>query len=78
MVLKNPGAQMHSPDTDYDYQIIPRIDQSKLYIKVWKHLGEGGCIGIFPEGSSHDQPDMMPLKAGVALMALGTTANYNQ
>lgn len=27
-------------------------------------------IGIFPEGGSHDRPELLPLKAGVTLMAL--------
>lgn len=27
-------------------------------------------IGIFPEGGSHDRSELLPLKAGVALMAL--------
>lgn len=32
---------------------------------------DGGCIGIFPEGGSHDRTDLLPLKAGVSIMALG-------
>ena len=38
---------------------------------VFDHLLDDGCIGIFPEGGSHDRPDLLPLKAGVAVMALG-------
>ena len=29
---------------------------------------------MFPEGGSHDRPDLLPLKAGVAIMALGALA----
>jgi hypothetical protein len=36
-----------------------------------------GRIGIFPEGSSHDRADLLPLKAGVTLMALGAAAQHN-
>lgn len=34
-------------------------------------------IGIFPEGSSHDRSDLLPLKAGVTLMAMGAAAKHN-
>jgi len=58
------------------YKIIPKLDQGKVYEAVWHRLGEGGCIGIFPEGGSHDRSDLLPLKAGVAIMALGAMAKY--
>ncbi|KAK9469907.1 hypothetical protein V1512DRAFT_219605 [Lipomyces arxii] len=48
-----------------------KIDQSEMYHHVFQRLNEGGCIGIFPEGGSHDRPSLLPLKAGVAIMALG-------
>ena len=41
------------------------------------HLGNGGSIGIFPEGGSHDQTDILPFKAGLAFMALGTSVSHN-
>ncbi|KAI7880810.1 uncharacterized protein EV154DRAFT_540075 [Mucor mucedo] len=56
------------------YKIIPHIDQSKLYEKVHERLDEGECIVIFPEGGSHDRSEMLPLKAGFAIMALGAMA----
>ncbi|KAH8915522.1 hypothetical protein BT69DRAFT_1356523 [Atractiella rhizophila] len=57
------------------YKILPHIDQSQMYGQVYKQLKEGGSIGIFPEGGSHDRTDLLPLKAGVSLMALGAMAN---
>ncbi len=42
-----------------------------MYEKVWERLNRGGAIGIFPEGGSHDNPHLIPLKAGVTLMSLG-------
>ena len=45
-----------------------------MYSSVYKKLSEGGCIGIFPEGGSHDRTDFLPLKHGVAIMALGAMA----
>ncbi len=32
--------------------------------------------GIFPEGGSHDQTEILALKGGIAKMALGACAKY--
>ncbi|KAK4147554.1 uncharacterized protein C8A04DRAFT_24812 [Dichotomopilus funicola] len=56
------------------YKVAPHIDQSKVYQAVFDRLKSGGCVGIFPEGGSHDRTELLPLKAGVAIMALGTLA----
>ena len=56
------------------YKLAPHIDQTKVYQAVFDRLRNGGCIGIFPEGGSHDRTELLPLKAGVAIMALGTLA----
>ncbi|EPE10682.1 glycerol-3-phosphate o-acyltransferase 1 [Ophiostoma piceae UAMH 11346] len=56
------------------FKIAPHIDQTKVYHAVFNRLRNGGCVGIFPEGGSHDRPGLLPLKAGVAIMALGTLA----
>ncbi|CCH60217.1 hypothetical protein TBLA_0C04170 [Henningerozyma blattae CBS 6284] len=53
------------------YKYAPKFDQSRMYHKVFEHLAHNGCLGIFPEGGSHDRTDLLPLKAGVAIMALG-------
>lgn len=55
----------------YSYKIFPHLDQESLYNKVWDTLDNNGCIGIFPEGGSHDRVSLLPLKAGVTIMALG-------
>ncbi|KAI8926826.1 hypothetical protein BC831DRAFT_511395 [Entophlyctis helioformis] len=52
------------------YKIVPHVDQSLMYGEVTKRLHEQGCVGIFPEGGSHDRPEMLPLKAGCVIMAL--------
>lgn len=47
-----------------------------MYSAVYQRLTEGGCIGIFPEGGSHDRTDLLPLKAGVSIMALGAISAH--
>ncbi|KAI5818715.1 hypothetical protein BZA77DRAFT_306250 [Pyronema omphalodes] len=49
----------------------PKVDQTMVYDAVFHRLNSGGCVGIFPEGGSHDRTELLPLKAGVAIMALG-------
>eukprot|EP00796_Vickermania_ingenoplastis_P008607 gene8607-6043_t len=48
----------------------PRIDQSEMYAEVYETLKKSQCIGIFPEGGSHDHTSLLPLKAGVAMFSL--------
>ncbi|KAJ5217376.1 hypothetical protein N7468_010384 [Penicillium chermesinum] len=57
------------------FKFAPHVDQTAVYEAVFGRLNAGGCVGIFPEGGSHDRPSLLPLKAGVALMALGTLAD---
>ena len=56
------------------FKIAPHVDQSQVYDAVFQDLNAGGTIGMFPEGGSHDRTDLLPLKAGVAIMALGALA----
>lgn len=53
------------------YKFSRRIDHSEMYACVYQTLEQGHCIGIFPEGGSHDRTSLLPLKAGVALFSLG-------
>lgn len=57
------------------FKVADKIDQKQVYDFVFNHLSNGNCLGIFPEGGSHDRTDMLPLKAGVAVMALGAMSN---
>ncbi|THH01424.1 hypothetical protein EW026_g1268 [Hermanssonia centrifuga] len=59
-----------------EFKKLPHVDQAEMYHYVYECLRNGGCIGIFPEGGSHDRTDLLPLKAGVSLMALGAMANH--
>ncbi|KAJ3214891.1 hypothetical protein HDU67_001093 [Dinochytrium kinnereticum] len=58
------------------YKITPHVDQSQMFSTVIKRLKDGGCVGIFPEGGSHDRSEFLPLKPGVAMMALGAMAEH--
>src|SRR5262245_60707947 len=53
-VLEVPGGT--------PFKIAPKVDQSWVYEKVFERIEEGGCIGIYPEGGSHDRPGLLPLK----------------
>ena len=75
----------------FEFKRLPFVDQQIMYREVYRCLKESGSVGIFPEGASyipmhktasdippggsHDRTDLLPLKAGVAIMALGAMAN---
>lgn len=56
------------------FKTAPKVDQTEVYDAVFDRLSAGGTVGIFPEGGSHDRTELLPLKAGVAIMALGALA----
>ncbi|KAI7860940.1 hypothetical protein BDC45DRAFT_430099 [Circinella umbellata] len=68
------------PNTDttlyHSFQIAPHVDQTPVYKEVHDYLNRNECITVFPEGGSHDRPEMLPLKAGFAVMALGAMAEH--
>jgi glycerol-3-phosphate O-acyltransferase/dihydroxyacetone phosphate acyltransferase len=58
------------------YKVTPRVDQSSMFVNVTRRLAENKCVGIFPEGGSHDRSELLPLKPGVAIMALNVLSEY--
>ncbi|CAO3591952.1 unnamed protein product [Absidia cylindrospora] len=50
--------------------------KNAVYRCVHDQLNQSKCITIFPEGGSHDRAELLPLKAGVTMMALGAMAKY--
>jgi glycerol-3-phosphate O-acyltransferase/dihydroxyacetone phosphate acyltransferase len=44
------------------YKTAPKVDQTEVYNAVFDRLNHGGCVGIFPEGGSHDRTELLPLK----------------
>lgn len=67
------------------FEILPvyrRIDpQAKLesnlsaFDNCFELLRRGRCIAIFPEGISHDQPQLQKMKTGAARIALGAVSD---
>ncbi|CAG8558444.1 3355_t:CDS:2 [Gigaspora margarita] len=77
------GWQIGLPGDRGSSEITQIISDTELIVKrEFKDLKsiemltnpEGHCIGIFPEGGSHDRTEILPLKAGVTIMALGAVA----
>eukprot|EP00750_Incisomonas_marina_P008441 INCI15474.1.p1 GENE.INCI15474.1~~INCI15474.1.p1 ORF type:complete len:912 (+),score=148.99 INCI15474.1:242-2977(+) len=57
------------------FTVFPHIDLGSTFAAVHAHLHNHNVVGIFPEGGSHDQTKMLPLKVGCAVMALGACAS---
>ena len=48
-----------------------------MYEQVFATLGQGGCIGIFPEGRNSPRAQVAEVRTGVARMALGAEAHHD-
>lgn len=46
----------------------------ETFAKARELLKRGGVLALFPEGISHDEPRLQPLKSGAARIALGAAA----
>lgn len=60
------------------YKVIPKLQHNETYGAVYERLHDNGVVGIFPEGGSHDRSSLLPLKAGIAVMALGACQLYGE
>ncbi|HEY5610654.1 MAG TPA: 1-acyl-sn-glycerol-3-phosphate acyltransferase [Thermoanaerobaculia bacterium] len=49
-----------------------RVDRNEETFRIVKdELAKGAAIGIYPEGMSHNEPAILPLRTGTARIALG-------
>jgi len=48
-----------------------RLINEETFARCYEELARGGAIALFPEGTSHNQPGLQPLKTGAARIALG-------
>ncbi len=62
------------------YRAMDGADTSKnkeMFAAVYTALSDGEAVCIFPEGISHNKPQLQPLKTGAARMALGAEAEHD-
>lgn len=46
-----------------------------MFARVRQHLADGGAVALFPEGTTHSDPRLKPLKSGAARIALGVQSS---
>lgn len=51
------------------------VHNRETFESAGRVLARGGTLALFPEGISHDEPKLAPLKSGAARIALGTAAS---
>ena len=50
----------------------------EAFAKCWEALAAGEAITLFPEGKSHGEPSLQPLKTGAARITLDAEARHGQ
>lgn len=77
IIVLNAKADSQVEGEWQDYEILPFVDQTGMFDFVHAALAKGNCLGIFPEGGSHDNTHLLPLKAGIAAIAFGCMEKYS-
>ncbi len=54
------------------------LDNSVMFAECAKALSENSAIVLFPEGTSHDDPALKPIKTGAARIALTAEQEYGK
>lgn len=82
-VLSPTIIKIHSQNIDENnlpaiYDILPKMPQDKMFNQVFERLEKNEAVAIFPEGGSHDQTELLPLKAGACVFVYGAFKNYRK
>jgi 1-acyl-sn-glycerol-3-phosphate acyltransferase len=51
-----------------------RAGNADTFAAAQRALADGAMVAIFPEGTAHDEPHLLPLRTGAARLALGARA----
>jgi 1-acyl-sn-glycerol-3-phosphate acyltransferase len=70
-LVKSAGAIPVFRRADDPAEVVKNVD---AFAAVYAELARGAAVGIFPEGLSHSEPALAPLRTGAARMALGAAA----
>lgn len=68
------AVPIHRRKKDADPSATDRNDDA--FDRLFAHLGEGRAILIFPEGQSHSDPSLRPIKTGAARLAIGARERH--
>jgi glycerol-3-phosphate O-acyltransferase / dihydroxyacetone phosphate acyltransferase len=63
-------------DKFVEFDILAWVDQASVFSNVHTAIHKGESVIIFPEGGSHDNTDLLPLKGGVAAIAYGALSDH--
>lgn len=68
--IMGDAAEKNSDFQGTKFKVAPHVDQTAVYEAVFGRLNAGGCVGIFPEGGSHDRTELLPLKGKLCITSL--------
>ncbi|HYU34261.1 MAG TPA: lysophospholipid acyltransferase family protein [Thermoanaerobaculia bacterium] len=55
---------------------VDTAQNEETFIRCHELLSEGGVLALFPEGKSHSEPALQPLKTGLARIVLGAERRF--
>lgn len=66
-------AQLLTDRGGFEFKVSPKMDQTAVYEAVFDKLKSDGCVGIFPEGGSHDRTDLLSLQGMYCISVVNLT-----
>jgi glycerol-3-phosphate O-acyltransferase/dihydroxyacetone phosphate acyltransferase len=55
---------------------VDTVQNEETFARCHELLAQGGALALFPEGKSHNEPALQPLKTGLARIVLGAEAKH--